>query len=36
MTEAQIKNLALNFGPPHPSAHGVPRLVLEMDGEIDR
>jgi len=34
MTEAQIKNLTLNFGPQHPAAHGVLRLVLEMDGEI--
>lgn len=34
MAEAQIKNLTLNFGPQHPSAHGVLRLVLEMDGEI--
>lgn len=29
-----IKNLTLNFGPQHPAAHGVLRLVLEMDGEI--
>ena len=29
----EIKNLTLNFGPQHPSAHGVLRLVLEMDGE---
>ncbi|MCB2099933.1 MAG: NADH-quinone oxidoreductase subunit D [Rhodobacterales bacterium] len=34
MTETQIKNLTLNFGPQHPSAHGVLRMVLEMDGEI--
>ena len=34
MTEAQIKNFNLNFGPQHPSAHGVLRLVLEMDGEV--
>jgi len=34
MTERQIKNLTLNFGPQHPAAHGVLRLVLEMDGEI--
>jgi len=31
--ETQIKNFTLNFGPQHPSAHGVLRLVLEMDGE---
>ena len=30
----QIKNLSLNFGPQHPAAHGVLRLVLEMDGEV--
>ncbi len=34
MAEAQIKNMTLNFGPQHPSAHGVLRLVLEMDGEV--
>jgi len=30
----KIKNLSLNFGPQHPAAHGVLRLVLEMDGEV--
>ena len=34
MNEKQIKNLTLNFGPQHPAAHGVLRLVLEMDGEV--
>src|ERR1700759_2714718 len=35
MTHAvDIKNLTLNFGPQHPAAHGVLRLVLEMDGEV--
>ncbi len=34
MTEAHIQNFNLNFGPQHPSAHGVLRLVLEMDGEV--
>ena len=34
MGEVQIKPLTLNFGPQHPAAHGVLRLVLEMDGEI--
>jgi NADH-quinone oxidoreductase subunit D len=32
--ENQIKNYTMNFGPQHPAAHGVLRLVLEMDGEI--
>src|SRR3954463_13443802 len=31
---AQIKNYMMNFGPQHPAAHGVLRLVLEMDGEV--
>src|SRR5205814_4971880 len=30
----QIKNFTMNFGPQHPAAHGVLRLVLEMDGEV--
>ena len=30
---AEIRNYTMNFGPQHPSAHGVLRLVLEMDGE---
>ena len=30
----KIKNLNLNFGPQHPAAHGVLRLILELDGEI--
>ena len=30
---AEIRNLTMNFGPQHPAAHGVLRLVLEMDGE---
>jgi NADH-quinone oxidoreductase subunit D len=34
MNETEIKNYTLNFGPQHPSAHGVLRLVLEMDGEV--
>ena len=31
---ADIKNYSLNFGPQHPAAHGVLRLVLELDGEV--
>jgi NADH-quinone oxidoreductase subunit D len=32
--KVDIKNLTLNFGPQHPAAHGVLRLILEMDGEV--
>ncbi|MBK9623260.1 MAG: NADH-quinone oxidoreductase subunit D [Rhodocyclaceae bacterium] len=31
---AEIKNYTINFGPAHPAAHGVLRLVLELDGEV--
>ena len=31
---ADIKNYSLNFGPQHPAAHGVLRLILELDGEV--
>ena len=34
MGEMQIRPMTLNFGPQHPAAHGVLRLVLEMDGEV--
>lgn len=34
MSERRIKNMTMNFGPQHPAAHGVLRLVLEMDGEV--
>jgi NADH-quinone oxidoreductase subunit D len=33
-TESEIANYTINFGPQHPAAHGVLRLVLELDGEI--
>ena len=36
MAEVQIKPLTLNFGPQHPAAHGVLRMVMEMDGEVVR
>ena len=29
-----VKNFTINFGPQHPAAHGVLRLVLEMNGEV--
>jgi len=34
MSDVELKNMTLNFGPQHPAAHGVLRLVLEMDGEV--
>lgn len=34
MTDVSIQNYNINFGPQHPAAHGVLRLVLELDGEI--
>ena len=34
MADGQIKPLTMNLGPQHPAAHGVLRLVLEMDGEV--
>ncbi len=34
MTEATVRNFSINFGPQHPAAHGVLRLVLELDGEV--
>ena len=34
MSDVEIKTLTMNFGPQHPAAHGVLRLVVEMDGEI--
>ena len=34
MPETQVRNFNINFGPQHPAAHGVLRLVLELDGEV--
>ncbi|MGN6159556.1 MAG: NADH-quinone oxidoreductase subunit D [Devosia sp.] len=34
MSEADVRNFTINFGPQHPAAHGVLRLVLELDGEV--
>ena len=34
MTDVSLRNFTMNFGPQHPAAHGVLRLVVEMDGEI--
>ena len=34
MTEQTLRNFTLNFGPQHPAAHGVLRMILELDGEL--
>jgi NADH-quinone oxidoreductase subunit D len=34
VSEADVRNFTINFGPQHPAAHGVLRLVLELDGEV--
>ena len=34
MAEADVRNFNINFGPQHPAAHGVLRMVLELDGEV--
>jgi NADH-quinone oxidoreductase subunit D len=36
MAEAPLRNFTINFGPQHPAAHGVLRLVLELEGEVVR
>ena len=36
MSDVEIKTLTMNFGPQHPAAHGVLRMVMEMDGEVVR
>src|SRR5258708_33668579 len=32
--QPHLRNFAINFGPQHPAAHGVLRLVMELDGEV--
>ena len=34
MTDTNLRNFTMNFGPQHPAAHGVLRLVVELDGEV--
>ena len=34
MAEAAVRNFTINFGPQHPAAHGVLRLIIELDGEV--
>jgi NADH-quinone oxidoreductase subunit D len=34
MAEASLRNFTMNFGPQHPAARGVLRLVLELEGEV--
>ena len=34
MNDTPVRNFTINFGPQHPAAHGVLRLVLELDGEV--
>ena len=34
MKEIEVNTTTINFGPPHPAAHGVLRLVVELDGEV--
>ena len=34
MSEIKVNTTTINFGPQHPAAHGVLRLVVELDGEV--
>ena len=34
VVEKRVQNVTINFGPQHPAAHGVLRLVLTLDGEV--
>ena len=34
VTEKRITNMTMNFGPQHPAAHGVLRLVMQINGEV--
>src|SRR6476646_10105357 len=34
MPESEVRNFTINFGPQHPAAHGVLRMVLDLDGEV--
>ena len=36
MAATETRNFSINFGPQHPAAHGVLRMVLELDGEVVR
>lgn len=35
LPEKPVSNLTMNFGPQHPAAHGVLRLVMELSGEVE-